>query len=258
MTRPSWKSAQGKLRGRDQFVVLVSLASLVAMAWGYLAVMARSMGDMPAEPGIHRWAELDFLAMFVMWSVMMVGMMVPTAMRAVLIYAGMVRKASAQGQTLAPTGGFVAGYIAVWTAFSLGATVVQGGLEHMALLSSMLVSTSAWLGAGLLIGAGFYQLTPWKDTCLRHCQSPAMYLATHLAPAAPSAFGLGVKHGGYCLGCCWVLMGLLFVGGVMNLLWIVAITGFVLLEKLLPPVLGTTRLTGVAMIAAGACYWIVG
>jgi predicted metal-binding membrane protein len=122
------------------------------------------------------------------------------------------------------------------------------------LLSPMMVSVSAALGAALLITAGIYQLSPWKDACLKHCQSPAMYLASHFKPGIGGAIGLGSRHGSYCLGCCWALMALLFLGGVMNLLWIAAITSFVLAEKLLPPKLRIARVSGILMIVGGMVF----
>ena len=231
----------------------------VALAWAYLINLASTMSGMPMmDPavavGFHRWTVQDYLLMFTMWAVMMVGMMVPTAMRAVMIYAGIADRAGLQGKVVAPTYWFIGGYVTVWTAFSLLATLVQAGLDRLGLLSPMMVSLSSGLGAGLLIAAGAYQLTTWKDSCLKHCQSPAMYITRHFGPGVANALGLGIRHGMYCLGCCWVLMGLLFLGGVMNLLWIAAITCFVLLEKLLPPALRVARVGGVLMIAAGIGY----
>ena len=246
------------IRNRDLLLVSSSLAAVVAMAWGYLYVLARDMRamDMSVPLGMHPWNGVDFLLMFAMWAVMMSGMMVPTAMRAVLIYAGIASRASDQGTVVAPTHWFVAGYAALWSVFGLGATVFQAGLDRLGLLSPAMVSSSMALGAGLLIAAGVYQLTPWKDACLKHCQSPAMYLATHFRSGVGGAFGLGVRHGACCNGCCWLLMGLLFLGGVMNLLWIAGIAGFVLLEKLLPRRLRMARISGLAMILTGLLYLV--
>jgi predicted metal-binding membrane protein len=192
---------------------------------------------------------------------MMVGMMVPSAAPMVMMYAAVSRKAESQGSPVAPTACFVAGYVAAWTAFSLVATLAQWGLDRAALLSPMMVTSSPWLGALLLGFAGIYQLTPAKDTCLRHCRAPAYFISEHWRPGPTGAFRMGVVHGAFCLGCCWALMGLLFFGGVMNLLWIAAITAFVLAEKLLPAGRGTARWSGFAMIVAGgfmAARWWVG
>jgi len=221
---------------------------------------ARMGGSMGAAMGgammqLRPWALADFALMFVMWAVMMVGMMVPSAAPMALVYAAVSRKASKQGQSLAPTAGFAAGSVAMWTLFSVAATGLQWGLERAALLSPMMVSTSPLLGAGLLVSAGVYQLTPFKDACLRHCRSPAYFISEHWRPGVVGAFRMGLVHGAYCLGCCWLLMGILFFGGVMNLLWIAAIASFVLLEKILPrgPMAG--RVAGVALIGLGALVW---
>lgn len=139
-----------------------------------------------------------------------------------------------QGTPVAPTFLFVAGYVAMWCLFSVGATAAQWALERAALLSPNMVATSPGLGAVLLGAAGIYQLTPAKDACLRHCRSPAYFLSEHWRPGMAGAFRMGIVHGAWCLGCCWILMALLFVGGVMNLLWVAAIALFVLLEKALP------------------------
>ncbi len=231
------------------------LASLgvTALAWVYLVVMAGQMDSMAgmASMPLRPWSRTDFLLMFLMWAVMMVGMMVPSATPMALIYAAVARKAQRQGASVAPTFVFVAGYVAVWTLFSLFATLAQWGLERLALLSPMMVTTSPAFGGALLVAAGLYQLTPAKDACLRHCRSPAQFFASHWRPGLVGAFRLGVTHGVFCLGCCWLLMALLFFGGVMNLLWIAAITTFVLLEKLLPSGHALGRATGVGLVIMG-------
>jgi predicted metal-binding membrane protein len=210
-----------------------------------------SMTGMTGMLEIGAWSPSDFLLMFPMWVVMMVGMMVPTAVPMTLIYAAVGRKAAAQDSVLAPTFVFVSGYIAIWSVFSAGATTAQWGLDQAALLSPMMVSSSPQLGAALLIGAGIYQLTPFKNVCLQHCRAPAEFFAGHWRPGVGGAFRMGLSHGAYCLGCCWILMGLLFVGGVMNLLWIALIAVFVLLEKILPFGDLGGKLGGAAMIVVG-------
>jgi predicted metal-binding membrane protein len=182
---------------------------------------------------------------------MMVGMMVPTAAPMTLVYAAVARKAARQGTPVAPTAAFVAGYVAAWTLYSVAATAAQWGLDRAALLSPMMVTTRPAVGALLLVAAGVYQLTPAKEACLRRCREPARFISEHWRAGAAGAFRMGAIHGAYCLGCCWVLMGLLFVGGVMNLLWVAAIALFVLAEKILPVRGGAARITGFAMIAAG-------
>ena len=211
--------------------------------------MARAMeagrcASMMGEP----WSVGYFTAMLVMWMIMMVGMMVPSAIPMILIYASIVRKAAREGSSLVATEVFVAGYVVIWAFFSLVATIAQWALDRMALLSPMIMSNSQTLGGGLLLAAGAYQLTPFKAACLRHCRSPIQFLASRWKPGGIGAFQMGIEHGSFCLGCCWALMALLFFGGVMNLWWIGGLTLFVLLEKILPFGASAGRIMG-AMVA---------
>ena len=244
-----------RLPRHDRVAILSALIGVTVLSWAYLIRMAAQMDMSAMMPAamleIHSWSAGDFVFMFVMWAVMMVGMMVPSAIPMTLIYAAVARKAAGQGTTLAPAAVFLSGYIAMWTIFSAGATFAQWVLDQAALLSPMLVSSSPWLGAGLLIAAGVYQMTPAKEACLRHCRSPAHFISEHWRPGWAGAFRMGLEHGVFCLGCCWALMGLLFFGGVMNLLWIAAITLFVLIEKVLPFGARSGRFAGIAMIAGG-------
>ncbi len=195
--------------------------------------------------------------MFFMWAIMMVGMMLPSATPMILLYAGMVRKAERQGTPMAPTVAFVCGYLAIWCMFSVGATLLQWGLHEAAWLSPMMRARSSGLGGSLLMIAGLYQLTPWKNVCLDHCRSPAHFLSHHWRPGVRGAFRLGLEHGVYCLGCCWAMMGLLFFGGVMNLLWIVGISLFVFLEKMLPFGMWGGRLAGGGLIVLGVLVLVL-
>ena len=181
----------------------------------------------------------------------MVGMMVPSAVPMSLLFASVARKAAAQGAAVASAFVFVAGYVAAWTLFSAGATALQWELERAALLSPMLAAATPLFAAAVLLAAGLYQLSPWKDACLAHCRTPARFLAEHWRPGAGGAFRLGLRYGLYCLGCCWILMALLFVGGVMNLLWVAVIAVTVLVEKIVPAGDLIGRIAGVGMIAAG-------
>ncbi len=244
--------------------MLASLAGVTALAWAYLVVGAVSM-DPAGTAGLGRmvalryWSATDFGLMLMMWSVMMVGMMIPTATPMAMIYASVVRKAASQGSILAPTAAFVGGYVVVWCAFSVLATLLQWQLSRVALLSPMMVLHSSKLGAGLLIGAGLYQMTPLKQACLRHCRSPVHFIAEHWRAGAAGAIRMGAEHGIFCLGCCWLLMMLLFVGSVMNLLWIAMITAFVLFETIGPRGDVGGRIAGIAMVAFGALMlWSAG
>ncbi|MEE3202836.1 MAG: DUF2182 domain-containing protein, partial [Acidobacteriota bacterium] len=221
---------------RDTLVVLFSLCAITALAWAYLIDMASNMTTMSMSltvemMSVRPWTGREFGLMFLMWTIMMVAMMVPTAIPMTLMYAAVARKADACHAPIAPTSVFVTGYLIIWTVFSIVATTAQWGLDQAALLSPMLVTTSPTIGATLLITAGLYQLTPLKQACLRKCRGPIHFLAHHWRPGTIGALRMGVEHGFFCLGCCWILMGLLFLGGVMNLMWIATITLFVLLEK---------------------------
>jgi predicted metal-binding membrane protein len=237
----------------DRAAILAAIAVVTALAWSYVVPMA----DMPMG-GLRAWSAADLQMMLAMWSAMMVGMMLPSATAMTLVYAMVARKAAREGSPLPRTAMFVAGYLLVWTAFSAAATAAQWALDRAALLSPMLVANSPRLGAALLVAAGVYQWTPWKGACLRHCRQPAHFFAEHFRPGPIGALRLGVHHGLYCLGCCWALMGLLFVGGVMNLVWIAGIALFVLAEKLIPHGAGGGRLAGGGMIALGVAMLVRG
>lgn len=242
------------LAGRDRAAIVVSLLGMTGLAWLYLIVGAAAMtgGSGSMDLAVLRpWSVMDAFLVFLMWSVMMVGMMVPSVAPTTMIYAAVARKAAREGSIVAPTATFVAGYVFMWTLFSALATLAQWGLESAALLSPMMVATSPALGAGLLIAAGVYQITPAKAACVRHCRSPAHFISEHWRAGTSGALRMGVEHGAFCLGCCWLLMGLLFLGGVMNLLWIALIAGFVLVEKLIPHGRMAGRLSGGAMILVG-------
>lgn len=247
---------------RDRLVVLGGLITITVLAWVYLMTIAAQMnemgGDMAGMAQLRSWMAVDFLLMFSMWAVMMLGMMVPSATPVILLYARVCRRQSNGGQPFAPTGAFFMGYITVWIAFSIAATMLQWGLEQAALLSSMMVSISPLFGGLVLIAAGIYQGMPYKKACLRHCRSPVEFLSTRWRPGVRGALVMGLEHGLYCLGCCWALMILLFVGGVMNLLWVATIAIFVLVEKVAPfgRVVGQVGavllvLGGVVVIASG-------
>jgi predicted metal-binding membrane protein len=207
---------------------------------------------MGAMTGVRPWTATEFGLRLAMWAVMMVAMMVPTAAPMTLMYAAIARKAATRHNPLPPAFVFVAGYITMWTIFSLVATIAQHALDQAALLSPMMVSTSARFGAALLIAAGIYQFTPLKNTCLKNCRAPAHFMSRYWRTGNLGAFRMGLRLGAYCVGCCWILMALLFVGGVMNLLWIAAIAILVLLEKTIPFGDVGGRVVGATMILVGA------
>jgi predicted metal-binding membrane protein len=272
---------------RDRLVVAAALGVIAALAWAYVLWLAANMdmggADMagmemgspdmagmdmgrshmaPAgigllAPGAAPWSAVEFAFVFAMWSVMMVGMMTPSAAPMILIYARVGRQGRIAGKLLAATGWFAAGYFLAWIGFSLAATLVQWVLEREALLGPRMASTSNTLGAIVLIAAGIYQWTPLKDVCLAQCRTPFGFLMRHggFRSDVPGCIGLGLRHGAYCVGCCWVLMALLFVVGVMNALWIALLALLVLLEKLTPWGRWVARAAGAACVAAG--IWMV-
>jgi predicted metal-binding membrane protein len=215
---------------------------------------AGSMDDMPgmAMPAMpHPWNGADAVLMAVMWAVMMIGMMVPSATPMILTFATVNRRKRARGQPFVPTAIFLAGYLIAWSGFALAATLAQWGLDRAALLSPAMRTTSATLGGALCLATGLYQFTPMKYACLETCRSPAAFVLHHWRDGAPGALRMGVAHGLYCLGCCWAVMALLFVGGVMNLLWSAALAAFVLAEKLVPAGRWFARAGGALMCGYG-------
>lgn len=238
---------------RDRAVTGAALASLALLCWAYLAWIAAAPAQPMAEmaPGIGPWSAADFLVMLLMWWVMMIGMMIPAASPMILIHARVARQSRERGTPFAPTAWFALGYILAWLGFALAATALQWSLESALLLSPMTATVAPGLGGALLIAAGLYQWTPLKDACLAHCQSPMRFIQRFgFRGERGAAVRLGLRHGSYCIGCCWALMILLFVGGVMNLLWIAAIAALVLVEKLVAASL-IQRVSGVALVAAG-------
>jgi len=252
---------------RERAVMLAGLAVTIILAWAWLLAGAgMDMGggrsgasmDMPGMdmPGMQGhggsgiWSAAAVV--FAMWTVMMTAMMLPSAAPTVLLFGALSRsRASTTG--FPPVAIFAAGYVLVWTAFSAVATTAHMTLQQAALVSPMLRVTSGILAGLLLIAAGIYQFTPLKAACLRHCRSPIQFFTRHWRPGTAGALRLGVLHGGYCLGCCWVLMGLLFVGGVMNLWWVAALAVFILVEKTaFLGAWGGRMASGTGLVLAGA------
>ena len=243
---------------RERGVILLALFGVTLIAWLYLLTISRAMSgmamhEMPdmAMPMTAPWTPTAFALAFAMWWVMMIGMMVPSAAPMVLTFATLNRNKRTRGQNFVPTSVFLLGYLIAWGAFSVAATLAQWGLDHAALLSPMLAAASPVLGGVLVILAGLYQFTPLKQACLRNCRSPFAFVLNHWRDGWTGALRMGLEHGGYCLGCCWVLMALLFVVGIMNLLWVAGIAAFVFAEKLLPGGVWIGRAGGGAMLAFG-------
>ncbi len=234
----------------DRITVIACIGGLVAAGWTYLAYQdwaMRHMDDM-AMPGFGAWSPSDLTLVFIMWAVMMVAMMLPSAMPMLLIHRRLAGAAAARPG--AQTALFALGYLLVWTAFGAVATIAQWAL-HSALLISPAIRTNAGLSGALLIAAGVYQWTPLKQTCLAGCASPLQFLSRHWRAGKIGAVRMGLLHGAYCLGCCWLLMALLFVYGVMNIAWIGAITLYILVEKLMPRTTWLPRAAGALLIGWG-------
>jgi len=228
------------------------------MDMGDFRMIPSGMGLM--VPAHTPWRAMEFAFVFAMWTVMMVGMMTPSATPMILMYACLGRQTEARGRPLAATVWFTAGYFLVWVAFALLATFVQWALERTALLDSWMASTSNVLGAFVFVAAGSYQWTRLKDVCLTQCQRPFAFLMRHggFRRDAPSSLMLGLRHGAYCVGCCWVLMTLLLVGGVMNVLWIALLALLIILEKVTSFGRPIAHLAGIVLVAAGAWLFSMG
>ena len=231
----------------ERSLVMAGLAAVVAAGlWGTMVT-----GDWLMRPASPVAGTLSYaVLLFLMWWTMMMAMMLPSAAPAILSYAAIARKIEAAGGVAA----FVAGYAAIWTAFSVAAVVLQIVTHDIIPLTGMMAVISRTTGALLLIAAGLYQFTPLKRACLRHCQSPFFYLAHHWRNGTTGAFRMGLSHGIYCMGCCWMLMLLLFYGGVMELTWIVGLAVYVAAEKFIPATLNVDRIAGAALILWG--LWV--
>lgn len=262
-------SSPPALASRQRAWILAALIATTALAWLYLVHLSRQMaGDMagmdasmPDMPGMAgaammsmamRWTAADFALMFAMWWVMMIGMMLPSAAPMILTFATVNRRKRERGQPFLPTFAFTAGYLIVWGLFSAAATLAQWGLDQAALMLPNMKTGSALVGGAFYLAAGIYQWTPLKRACLANCRSPLDFVLNRWHDGWGGALRMGAEHGLYCLGCCAVLMALLFVGGVMNLLWVAALAAFVFIEKLFPAGQWIARGSGVLMIAFGA------
>jgi predicted metal-binding membrane protein len=271
--------AESALR-RDRWIVIVGLAAMTSLSWAYIMAGAGTgmslwamtsaslfphrmaempMGSMSMPPGA--WAPGYWIIMLLMWWIMMIAMMTPSAAPMILLYGRATRHAQA-GERLqqgaVPTAAFAGGYLLAWLGFSLIATLLMWALERTAFISAVTMSsTSAWLSAAILIFAGLYQLSPLKHVCLQGCRNPADFLSRHWRPGVSGALRMGLEHGLFCIGCCWGLMTMLFVGGIMNVLWIGILALFIILEKVAPHGPRFAWLGGVVLLAWGATTLVV-
>lgn len=278
---------------RDRTVVIIGLVIVIALSWIYI-LLGAGMGmtafemttmSMPStssamemigdgsgmsaqksmvgtmrmahsammQPAV--WTPTYAALMFLMWWIMMVAMMLPSASPMILLFAHVQRKEKDKGAPFVSTGVFAAGYLVMWGVFSVIAAGAQWGFECAGLLSAMMTSTSGLFAGVLLLAAGIYQFIPLKHACLRHCRSPIQFIMHHWRNGPLGAFRMGLDHGAFCLACCWFLMALLFVGGVMNLYWIVGLSLFVLLEKTIPAGHWLGSITGIGLMLWGG--WLM-
>ena len=244
---------------RERWIVRGCLSAVVVLCWLYLlhlkTAMVMSGMDMPGMVMLDTqpWSGVTLLLLFVMWTVMMVAMMVPSASPMVLTFLTVNRTRSANNR-LVPVGIFLLGYVVVWTAYSALATLMEWGLHQAALLSTTMQATSPILNGILLVTAGIFQLTPLKQACLKGCRSPLTFLMSEWREGAKGAFLMGLRHGAYCLGCCWILMALLFVAGVMNIFWIAVLALVVMAEKVLRNGDRFAQIVGVVLVVAGIMH----
>ncbi len=250
---------------RDQWVVAGALALLAVFAWAYLLagagtgmsaleMTAHARMPMPMMPHVS-WDLSYAVLMFFMWWLMMIAMMLPSATPVILLAAAINRRSRADQAPYGSAAAFTAGYLLAWALFSALATGAQWWLESLGWLTPMMASGSDWLAGSVLLLAGAWQFSPWKSACLKHCRSPVQFLTRHRRAGNSGALRMGMHHGLFCLGCCWFLMALLFVGGVMNLYWILALAIYVAAEKWLPGGQKTARIAGAILISWG--LWLL-
>jgi len=259
---------------RDRIVVILAFTLLTVLAWSYLLWLSAdmAMGGMDMSdfrmipsgmglmvPAHSPWQAMEFAFVFVMWTVMMVGMMTPSAAPMVLMYARMGRQTGSHDTPFAATVWFASGYFLVWIAFALFATLVHWAFERTALLDYTMAGKSNIVGGLLLVAAGSYQWTRVKDLCLAQCQKPFAFLMRHggFRSDAPGSLMLGLRHGAYCVGCCWALMAVLLMAGVIIPLWIAGLALVLLLEKVTPFGRRIASLAGMVLIATGAWFFSI-
>lgn len=243
---------------RERALIGAALFGITVLAWGYFFIPTPGTGmnapmTMPGTDGL----DVDMLAASsVMWAVMMVAMMLPSASPMILTYARVRQQKAVHGGTSIPTWVFVTGYLSVWIGFGLLAAFAQWGLYQSTLLSSAMSKVGPQLGGGLLITAGVFQFSGLKEACMTQCRTPLSFLMTEWREGAYGSLVMGLRHGAFCIGCCWALMLLMFVGGVMNLAWMAALTLYFLSEKLLPRPELVSRITGAALLLAGLAVMV--
>ena len=244
---------------RDKAAVLICLTLVTAAAWAYMIRMAIDMSGAGMDmnsPCMMTWEPNDILMVFIMWSIMMVAMMLPSVVPMALILVSVNRRRRQTKDPLIPTGLFLGAYIAVWTGFSALATLAQWGLHAAAMLSHSMAISSPLLGGAMLLASGVFQWTPFRDACMKHCRSPMGFVLTEWREGKRGALFMGLKYGTFCVGCCWMLMTLSLVLGVMNMLWMAALTVLMFWEKVVSPKsIWLSRAAGLSLIVWG--LWVM-
>ncbi len=257
-------SIRADVVSRDRLVIGLGIALAATAAWAYTFYEARRMnvtgvchcvGLKMGGADLASWSASSILPLFIMWAVMMLAMMLPTAMPMLLTFAAVARNRRKADRPYVPVAIFAGGYIAIWSVFSVVAAVAQWWLHRTALLSPMMASSSDLMAGALLLAAGLFQFTPWKQSCVIRCRAPLDFIMTGWREGPRGAFRMGIEHGAFCAGCCWALMALLFVLGVMNILWIAALTIVVAAEKLLPRAKWFSAAIGSILVCWG--LWVI-
>ena len=250
------------LDSRSRWSVFALVASIAAIGWIYLIYMVWVMENMhlvdmwmPPHVAVRVWTAYDFLMLIVMWMLMMAAMMLPSTLPMVWIHNTMSQNRKKKRHSSVPTFIFVMGYVATWSLYSIVATLLQWQFHKKGLMDPMMDSNSYLLSGSILLIAGLYQWTPLKEACLNKCRNPVGFLISNWRDTYRGTFNMGLSHGLYCVGCCWALMAILFAVGVMNMLWIVILSVFAIVEKtLLPPAVGKYLIGSLLIVWGG--WWL--
>ncbi len=246
---------------RDRAILITGMFLIAALAWIYTIREANAMYAMHAGMDMSghvdiSWSTEAAIYNLLMWIVMMIAMMTPSIAPAVLLFALHSRSRARAGRPYVPASVFLAGYLLVWTSFSVAATAAHWGLEKYGFLNMMMEPASGKFSGIVLVIAGVFQFTPLKHACLQHCRGPLDVIMHGWKPGLIGALSTGMWHGAYCAGCCWALMLLLFAAGVMNIMWVALISIFVLIEKLAPRAELLARIAGAVLIATGIWLFV--
>jgi len=225
--------------GRHERMTIGALALITLVAAIYtvmgigMDMSAWEMTGMPSDMPmpVHAWSAIDAFMMFLMWWIMMIAMMLPSAAPMILLYLRVGQRRDQRVNSPSP-GYFCFGYLAMWGAFSLGATLLHAVGEQVHVINGMMAITGHGIAGSIFILAGLWQFFPLKSRCLEACRQPVQFLSKIWASGRMGALRMGLCHGLFCVGCCWAMMLLLFVGGVMNLYWIAGLAVLALIEKI--------------------------